>query len=119
MNALFIRALITEKCVECVSFEKCVECARSNHGEIGMCTILNLALEIPVAVKTDLPLFKKYFKMCEVCAASLVKVVHITQIWVKWTTFFSWVKRTGPYFKISGGPYSKVQIFWQAILIFK
>ena len=32
MNALFIRALITEKCVECVSFEKCVECARSNHA---------------------------------------------------------------------------------------
>ena len=32
MNALFIRALITEKCVECVSFEKCVKCARSNHG---------------------------------------------------------------------------------------
>ena len=57
--------------------------------------------------------------MCGVCAASLVKVVHITQIWVKWTTFFSWVIRTGPYFKISGGPYSKVQIFWQAILIFK
>ena len=34
MNALFIRALITEKCVECVSFEKCVECARSNHADI-------------------------------------------------------------------------------------
>ena len=31
MKALFIRALITERCVECVSFEKCVECARSNH----------------------------------------------------------------------------------------
>ena len=35
MNALFIRALITEKCVECVSFEKCVECARSNHDWAG------------------------------------------------------------------------------------
>ena len=31
MNTLFIRALITEKCVECVSFEKCVKCARSKH----------------------------------------------------------------------------------------
>ena len=34
MNALFIRALIwliTEKCVECVSFKKCVKCARSNQ----------------------------------------------------------------------------------------
>ena len=56
---------------------------RMSHCEIGMCTIPNLALEIPIAVKTDLPLFKKFFKMCGVCAASLVKVVHITQIWVK------------------------------------
>ena len=31
MNTLFIRALITQKCVECVSFKKCVKCARSNH----------------------------------------------------------------------------------------
>ena len=50
------------------------------------------------------------------------KVVHFTQVWVIWTTFFRkirtlwvfyieirtlWVIRTGPYFKISSGPYSK------------
>ena len=31
MNTLFIRALIAQKCVKCVSFKKCVKCARSNH----------------------------------------------------------------------------------------
>ena len=30
MNPLFIRALITEKCMECVSFKKCMEC---NHKD--------------------------------------------------------------------------------------
>ena len=89
------------------------------HGEMGICTIPNLALETPIAVKNDFHLFNMLFEICGVCAASLEKVVHITQIWVIWTTFLTWGIRTGPYLKMLSGPYSKVQIFWQAILIFK